>query len=306
MKKNKLLEKIPSLILSLLVLGACSSVNNEVESISNEDIDVAAHIVTTSIVDDESGMINSLYDTFSNVSRDGISYGDKKFKTTPDQKNNDGRGSEKNYSYSYDPITGTHTLDYSRSIEKEKFSKSIDVNQAIIFTDLTDAFIEFPNQNKDSVETISYEGTKVGSLNGSSRSSNFSKSNNFDVTGVHKTSSTLSLNGTHNGSGSAQGITRDSIEASRTYDINITFENVIINKDTVKAYGLIENAITGTLTYSINMSKIIGSQVDEKTVEGTIDLNEDGTASMRFNNFPQVIKFSLGDGERKNGLKGND
>ena len=53
------------------------------------------------------------------------------------------------------------------------------------------------------------------------------------------------------------------------------------------------------------MSKNIGGGVDEKIIEGTIDLNEDGTALMRFNKFPQVIRFSLGNGERKNGHKGN-
>ncbi len=305
MKKNNLLKKTPILILPLLIFGACSSVNNDVESISNEDVDLAAHIVTTSVADDESGMISSLYDAFSNVSKDGISYGDKKSKITPDQKNNDGRGREKNFSYSYDPETGTHNLNYSRSIEKEKFSKSTEVNQAIIFTDLDGSFIEFPKQNKDSIEAISYVGTKIGSHNGPYRSSNFSKSNNFDLSGIHATSSILSLDGTHIGNGSAQGTTRDSVEASRTYDINITFENVTINKDTVKAYGSIENAVTGTLTYSINMSKNIGGEVDEKIIEGTIDLSEDGTALMRFNKFPQVIRFSLGNGEQKNGRKGN-
>lgn len=306
MRKNNVQNNTSLLILPLLIFGACSSVNNDVEFISNEDVDLAAHIVTTSVADDESGMISSLYDAFSNVSKDGISYGDNKSKISPDRKNNDGRGREKNFSYSYDPETGTHSLNYSRSIENEKFSKSTEVNQSIIFTDLDGVFIEFPKQNKDSIEAISYTGTKIGSHIGPYRGSSFSKSNKFDLSGIHATSSILSLDGVHTGNGSAQGVTRDSVEASRNYDINITFENVTINKDTVKAYGSIENSVTGTLIYSINMSKNIGGEVDEKIIEGTVDLSEDGTALMRFNKFPQVIRFSLGNGERKNGRKRNN
>ena len=57
MKKLSNLNNLSLLALALLVtFGACSSVNNDVEAISNEDVDLAAHIVTTSIADDESGI----------------------------------------------------------------------------------------------------------------------------------------------------------------------------------------------------------------------------------------------------------
>ena len=299
MKKNSLQKNAPLFISSLLIIfGGCSSVNNDVETLSNEDIDLATHIVTSSVADDESGIISGLYDAFSNVSEDGISYGNKKY-------NNGGRGHEKNYIHSYDPETGIHNLSYSRSIDKESFSKSIEISQAIIYTDLDGTFIELPEEHKDSIEAISYVGLKVGSRDGESRSSSFTKTDNYNLSGVHANSAILSLDGTHVGSGSAQGITSDDEETSRTYDINISYENVTINKDTVEAYGSMEHAVSGTLTYSTTMVKTIDGVADEEIVEGTIDLNEDGTALMRFNKFPKVIRFALSNGERKDGRKGN-
>lgn len=301
MKNQSNLNNLSLLALALLVtFGACSSVNNDVEAISSEDVDLAAHIVTSSLADDESGMMSSLYDAFSDVSADGITYGqsDLRFKLD-DHRGNDGRGRERNYTYSYDPETGIHSLDYSRVVENGDFYKSIVIDQDIIFTDLDGAFIEFPRVDKDDIEGIAYSGTKTGEKNGPFRSGSFTKTDDFRLSGIHETSPILSLNGEHTGTGSAEGITRDSVEASRSYDINITFENVEVNKDTVEAHGSLEFAVTGTLTYSITMNKTIGGVPEESIVEGTIDLEEDGTALMRFNKLPQVIRFSLGDGERR-------
>lgn len=300
MKNNSNLNNLSLLALALLVtFGACSSVNNDVEAISNEDVDLAAHIVSTSIADDESGMMSSLYDAFSDVSTDGITYGQSDILFKRDHSGNDGRGRERNFTYSYDPETGIHSLDYSRSVENGEFSKSIEISQAIIFTDLDGAFVEFPREDKESIEAISYTGSKIGNHNGPFRSGSFTKTDDFELSGVHATSPILSLNGVHTGTGAAEGITRDSLEASRSYDINISFENVEVNKDTVEAHGSLEFAVTGTLTYSINMSKTVNGVPEETIVEGTIDLAEDGTALMRFNKLPQVIRFSLGDGERR-------
>jgi len=300
MKNQSNLKHLSLLALALLVtFGACSSVNNDVEAISNEDVDLAAQIVTTSLADDESGMISSLYDAFSDVSSDGIIYGETDQNFKMDRRGNDGRGRERNFTYSYDPETGTHSLDYSRIVENGNFSKSIEITQDIIYTDLDEAFIEFPKVDKDLIEAISYSGTKIGSHNSPFRSGSFSKTDDFNLAGIHETSPILSLSGIHTGTGTAEGVTRDSVQASRSYDVNISFENVAVNKDTVEAHGSLEFAVSGTLTYSIVMSKTVNGVPEETIMEGTIDLSEDGTALMRFNKLPQVIRFSLGDGDRR-------
>lgn len=301
MKKLSNLNNLSLLALALLVtFGACSSVNNDVEAISNEDVDLAAHIVTTSIADDESGMMSSLYDAFSDVSSEGIIYGttDARFKSDA-QHGNDGRGRERNFTYSYDPATGIHSLDYSRSVQNGLFSKSIEVNQDIIYTDLDGEFIEFPRQNRDEIEAIAYSGTKIGEHEGRFRSGSFSKADDFRLAGIHSTSSILTLSGTHTGSGNAEGVTRDSVEASRSYSIDLDFSNIEVNKDTVEAHGSLEFAVSGTITYSVIMNKTIDGVPEETVLDGTIDLSEDGTALMRFNKLPNTVRFALGDGERR-------
>lgn len=280
--------------------SACSSVNNDVESLSEEDIQLAAEIVAVSLADNESGAMSSVYDAFSTIDDSGISYGEGQlFKDRNRRHRNSGRGAERNFSHSYDSTTGVHTVSYERSVETDNFNKSVSLYQEIIFTDLDGGFIARPKANKNDIEAISFEGTKSGSAEGPFRSSSFTKNDVFEISGVHATSPILSLDGTHTGAGQAEATLRDSTTKSRSYEIDITFENVEVNKDTVLAYGNLENGVSGTLTYSILMNKTVNGVPEETLVEGTIDLEEDGTALLRFNKIPRVIRFSLVDGEER-------
>ncbi len=296
----KSLTNLKQLLLIALVtavtFSACSSVNNDVESLSEEDVQVAAQIVASSLSDDESGLVASMYDAFSGVDNSGIFYSsDSRSKAAP--RGDGGRGRERNFSHSYDSTTGVHTISYERSVENDRYSKSVSLLQEIIYTDLDGEFIARPRANKDSIEAISFNSTKNGSFESSSKTSSFTKTDDFDISGVHSTSNILSMDGTHTGMGEAEGTLNDSTSA-RAYEINITYENVEIDKDTVQAYGNLENGVTGTMTYSIFMSKTVNGVPEETLVEGTVELEEDGTALMRFNKINRIIRFSLKDGER--------
>lgn len=303
MKSLTSIKQLSLFAVALAVLfSACSSVNNDVESLSEEDIQLAAEIVAVSLADNESGAMSSMYDAFSSIDDSGIYYVDDQQSRpkTPHRNRHSGRGVERNYTHTYDSTTGVHTISYERSVENERYNKSVSLYQEIIFTDLDDAFIARPKANKNDIEAISFEGTKSGSSEGPFRSSSFTKNDVFEISGVHATSNILRLDGTHTGSGQAEGTLPDSTTKSKNYEIDITFENVEVNKDTVEAYGSIENAVSGMLTYSILMNETTDGVPEETLVEGTIDLQEDGTALLRFNKLPRVIRFSLVDGDKQN------
>ena len=66
------------LLITVLSIGfwSCSSVTNNTELTSDADLDnMATEIMGSSISDQESGLMNSVYDGLSNVSATGISYG---------------------------------------------------------------------------------------------------------------------------------------------------------------------------------------------------------------------------------------
>ena len=101
MKSLKYISKISLLGLSLLItFAACSAVNNDVESLSDQDIELATQILAESVSDESSGIMSSMYDAISNVDNDGISYTNNHNKATHDDGRS-GRGREGSYLYSY-------------------------------------------------------------------------------------------------------------------------------------------------------------------------------------------------------------
>ena len=298
MKSINNISKLTLFGLSLLVtFAACSAVNNDVESLSDEDIELATQIISESVSDENSGIMSSMYDAVSSVGDNGIEYRDDHKKQNHSDRT--GRGRESNYSYSYDPETGTHTLQYNRSVNNEQFVKSVSLLNTYVFKSPEGDFIARPRANKDSIESIDFTGSKSGLVNSRHRDSEFARLDTFAIAGLHSTSSVVSIDGKHHGEGSASGITRDSVEASRNFTVDIEFLNVEIEKDSVLANGNLEQGVTGTLTYSIILNKIVGDEANNEVIEGTIELTGDGTALLRFNKVAKIVRFSLKDGREQ-------
>ncbi|MEO1022255.1 MAG: hypothetical protein AAFW89_06900 [Bacteroidota bacterium] len=294
-KQSKLLTA-GAVILALGFTG-CSSVNNDVEALSDEDISLAAEILGQSVSDNSSGVLSSMYDAVSDIGTAGISYGDAALFKSADPRNDDGRGRERNFSYSYDPETGIHSMSYERSVVRDEFSKSVSVNQQHIFTTLTGRFIQFPRANRDSIETIDFIGNKSGESSSPRRENAFSRIDTMNIDGLHSSSSSIVFNGTHNGSGSASAVLRDGSEVSRDYEVNLEYIDVAIEKDSVVAYGNLEQGVTGTFNYSMVMNRIVDGEPEETVVEGTIELVGDGTALLEFRQVRRTFRIFLDEGE---------
>jgi len=298
MKTSKNISKLSLFSVMLMVLfAACSAVNNDVESLSDEDIELATQIIGESVSDENSGMMSSVYDAMSSVDSDGIRYQNDRRKAHDDGRS--GRGGESNYSYEYDSETGVHTLSYNRSVNRGDFSKSVSLLNTYLFKSPEGAFVVRPRANADSIESIDFTSNKNGSLESRHRNSSFARTDTFAVTGLHSTSSVVTIDGTHHGEGSASGVTRDSVQASRDYTIDIEFANIEIEKDSVEANGNLEQGVTGTLNYSIVINKTFGDEIDENVIEGTIEMEGDGTALLRFKKIAKTVRFSLKDGSRE-------
>lgn len=286
-------------VAATIAITGCSSVTNDVESLTEQDLEMAAQVVGASMSDTESGVTSSLYDAFSVMDNAGLPFNNGILMKDDhgNRRPGSGRGFENNFSYSYDPETGTHTRSFRRQVQTPNFTKSVSVLQEMIFTSVDDTFLQYPRMHRDSIETISYVGNKSGSTDGPVRNSNFTKIDTMLIGGIHSSSNLLTINGSHRGFGDAEAILRDSTEMSRNYEISIGFDNVSINKDTVQTYGNMEQGVSGTLSYSLVINRSLNGNADEVVIEGTIDLEEDGTALLRFNRFDKVFRLSLADGE---------
>ncbi|MDC3137384.1 hypothetical protein OBA44_07435, partial [Bacteroidota bacterium] len=251
--KNLKIPRIP-LLLALLSVGfwSCSSVSNDTELISDADLDMAAEIMGSSISDQQSGLMNSVYDALSTISSTGIRYGnDQNFLMKSDKDERGGRGFERSFTHTYDSTTGVHTLSFDRTFEKGLFSSSISTLQEIQYVDLEGNFIARPKLRRDAVNQINLHSTKSGQNSNPRKSSEFTKIDSLYFTGVHATQSLVRMDGSHHGFGSGTALLRDSSSHSRSFEVKVVFDDIVIDKDTLAAYGNLENAVTGTLSYSM-------------------------------------------------------
>lgn len=289
-----------TLIAFLLIISGCSisGVDKQEEEITQEDLQAASQILGESLSDETSGVMGSLTDAITGISSDGF-VRTTSAKSMGDDDENSGRGRESNFSYSYDPQTGTHTLAFLRSITKPNFTKSVKDTLKYIFTDNNGAFIAAPRVNRDRIETIDFKGSREGTLNSPNRNSFFVRKDTFLIDGVSQASNLLLIDGVHNGEGNFRGTNDQGNTIERDYQLEINFLDVQIDKAIVRQNQSLEQGVTGTLTYEMVVEKTNNGSSTSKTIRGTIEMNGDGTALLRFERFQKLFQIDLDDGDAR-------
>jgi len=231
-------------ILLLLIYSGCSTVtsNEDANDITEEDLENAAEIVGESLSDEKSGAMASLYDALSSIDQTGMRY---QRQTQAKEKQHFGRGAETDYEYEYDPETGTHTIDFTRSVDRDNFSKSVTGHLEYIFADPDGFFVVFPKANKDSIETIDFKGTREGESEGLRFESEFTRVDTFFLSGLHETSELFQFDGTHFGQGTRVRKPENRPEITTEYEVNFEFIDITIDKDIVEQNGTLEEGVTG-------------------------------------------------------------
>ena len=131
---NQFPTKIIPLLLMAGIMSACTlgDFSDEIDNqeLTAEEIEAASQIMGQALSDDNDGVFSSLNDALSTVTSTGFE-SDSRFKGHDDDDDDhgrddySGRGGERNYEYSYDPDTGTHTLSFEREVIKDEFQKSM-------------------------------------------------------------------------------------------------------------------------------------------------------------------------------------
>ena len=67
----------------------------------------------------------------------------------------------------------------------------------------------------------------------------------------------------------------------------------------------LENEITGSLQYTMLLTRTVDGETSERTVEGTIELEGNGRALLRFNGLRQLYRINLTDGEVEDNSTGS-
>jgi hypothetical protein len=300
-KKMPYLRAITTLLLIVIAAGCTLSgidktTNNE---ITDADLQAASQILGESLSDQNDGIMSSLNDAVTTISQNGFVRTTAKNvsgSTMQGEDSNSGRGSETNITYNYDPETGTHTLTFNRNINHTDFTKSVSDTLKYIFTDINGDFISAPRQQRDRIETIDFKGNREGTIATPNKNSMFSRVDTFLIDGVSNATATLSIDGVHHGEGQMEIQKDNGDQLSRKYQVDINFLNIQIDKGAVQTNNSLEQGVTGTLSWEMVINKTNNGNSQVKTIRGTVEMNGDGSALLRFRDFEKLFRIRLNDG----------
>ena len=288
----------------LMVLTAGCTLNDISGSanstITEEDLQAAGLILGESLSSDNSGVFLSLNDALTNISSTSFSSVTAKAATSSYniQFDRSGIGNESNYQYSYDTETGIHTISFERQVQRSLFEKSVSDTLNYLFKDNNGNFIEFPREQQDRIEAITYNGRRQGQLSTLKKESFFVRKDTFLISGVSNASRMLNIDGVHNGEGTVRIEQSAGNTIERSYEVEINFLNIELQKRSSGGVN-IERGVSGTLSWEMVIQKTSGQRSDSKTIRGTIKLSGDGTALLRFQNLLKLFQVNLDDGDVK-------
>lgn len=301
----KTIKNLSSLLFLLLfvIASGCDTLNNEepeVASVSEADLEAASSIMAESLSDQNEGMMANLNDMTANIGTQSLSYDMRRFHRDRDLR--PCRGVDRDYERTYDDVTGVHAINYSRTHQGPGCEKSVEVSLNYIFTDGDGNFVSTPRVSADSVSEIAFEGSRIGSSmytnrRGAERTRSFEQTGEWNLSGLLTETSTL--NGTQTSIGDYSFVRLDSTGTEQTvtgtYSMELTTIDVTVTQ--TESEEDLENQITGSLQYTINMTRTVNGETADRAVEGTVELEGNGRALLRFNGLRQLYRITLSDGE---------
>ncbi|MDZ7719794.1 MAG: DUF5666 domain-containing protein [Balneolaceae bacterium] len=270
-----------------------STVNEE---LTDEELEVAGQIIAESLSDQKDGIFASLNDAFSlpsssNFTENSTEKGKYASAVFGAAMAKNSETNANNYSYSYDPDTGIHQVNFSRSINEQNFIKESTAELEYIYYDAEGNYIYSPRLDSDLIEIIEYNGFRSGSITTPNKNSSYERNDEFLIEGL-STGGPLTIEGLHEGSGQFEVTRENGNVIKRDYTLTVEFLDVQINSQTLSD-GSLQKSVEGALAYEMMISKNLNGDESMKTVNGTIEFNGDGTALLRFQNILDDFKVTL-------------
>lgn len=282
-------------ILSILVisfLAGCSidGFENTSSPITQEETQIAGQIIGESISENQRGMLSTFSEAFAVPTTSGLVKG-------PSLLSSASFRNQENYSHSYDAKSGVHRVSFTVRRDTPLSNSEMDVSLTYIFYDSDENFIEFPDQDSNRIEAVDFSSEQSGSITTGSKNSVFSRTDRILMSGLTDDFETLALDGFHSGEGVFSSTTNSGDQIQREYILDMNYLDVRIDKSVVLENRNFRNGVNGALSYESTVRDIERESGNTKIVNGTIELNGDGTALLNFREQIEPLRLRLDDGE---------
>lgn len=286
---------ILTLTLIWLIAG-CSIDGYESASvpITDQEIQLAGQIIGESISENQSGILSTFSEAFAVPTSSGLITG-------PSLLSSGSFRNIQDYSHTYDSATGEHHVTFSVQRNTLLISSSTQVALTYIFYDAGESTIEFPEQEMARIDAVDFRSEQSGTIDTGSKNSVFSRTDRILLNGLNDQSDILTLDGFHSGEGLFSTTTETGDQIEREYLLDMNYLDIKINKAVVLLNRNFRNGVNGALSYESTVRVVNnGTGVENgnaKIVNGTIEMNGDGTALLNFRDQIEPIRLRLDDGD---------
>lgn len=279
-------------LLATVLLHGCTidGFEDQAASFDENDTQITGQIIGESISENQNGMLSTFSEAFAVPSETILRNGPSLLSTGTFRNLN-------NYTHSFDSESGVHTVTYSTQNESPFVSTSTDVTLKYIFFDQNENIIEFPDQQRDNIEAVEFSSEHSGEITAGTKNSIFTRVDQLFIDGLTDESDILTLDGFHSGEGIFTQTLPSGTVAEREYLLDMNYLDIRVKKSLVQANRNFRKGVNGALSYESTIRETNGSQEEAKIVNGTIELNGDGTALLQFREQIEPYRLRLDDGE---------
>jgi len=277
-------------------MAGCSidGYENASAPITDQEIQLAGQIIGESISENQSGILSTFSEAFAIPTSSGLITG-------PSLLSSGSFRNIEDYSYTYDSATGEHHVTYTVQRNTLLISSSTQVMLTYIFYDAGESTIEFPEQEMERIDAVDFKSEQSGTINTGSKNSVFSRTDRILLNGLNDQTDILTLDGFHSGEGLFSTTTATGNQIEREYLLDMNYLDIKINKAVVLLNRNFRNGVNGALSYESTVRVVNnGTSVETgnaKIVNGTIEMNGDGTALLNFRDQIEPIRLRLDDGD---------
>lgn len=281
------------IISALCVLSACTidSFENTTEPVTEQETQLTGQIIGESISENQRGILSTFSEAFAVPTSSGLMTG-------PSLLSSGSFRNLDNYSHSYDDISGEHKVTYTVQRDTPLLSSSADVELTYIFYDTDGSAIRFPDQDMSRIESVDFSSQQSGTITTGTKNSVFTRTDSILMNGVNDQSDILTLDGFHTGEGVFSSTTDTTgTQIQREYLLDMNYLDIRINKEVVLSNRNFRDGVNGALSYESTVRETSGASGNTKIVNGTIELNGDGTALLNFRDQIDPLRLRLDDGD---------
>ena len=279
------------LLFLTLVLNACeiNSFNQNSTELTQEEALIAGLIIGESVSENQSGLLSSFQEAFAVPTQQNLIVG-------PSILSFDNLLDLQNYTYNFDASTGIHHIKYSRDNQGTELLSTSSYEISYTFRDADKNIIADPDRDRDRIEGVEYKAIRSGEIIDSSKVSYYTRTDHLFMNGISSENDILIIDGYHSGEGVFTRIDSLGHEIKRDYTIDINYLDIQINKPVVTENRNFRTGVNGAFSYETTIQISGNGNNGTKIVNGSIELNGDGTALLKFGDKSEPYRVRLENG----------